>query len=495
MTEEVVIGLDSSTQSAKAVAWMRTGQAAAQAHAPIAMETPRPGWVEQDPESWWSAACTALREVTQAVPATRIAGLAVSNQRETVAFLDAQGAAVRPAIVWLDERAREELPRVAGSLGARELHAITGKPVDITPVLYRLSWLRRHAPEALAATAKIVDVHGFLTAKLTGRAVASWTSADPFGVLDINSKEWSAPILEHLGLRAGQFAELEPPGAMVGRVTGAAGAATGLAAGTPVFAAGGDGQCAGLGVDAVRPGVVYLNLGTALITGAWSPTPRIGRFWRTMISPTGEGYFLEGCQRAGAFFLNWLIDAFAGGRDDPGVFDRLEAQAARVPIGSQGVTVCPYLTGCMDPHWDPRARAGFHGLAPSHGIGHLYRASLEAMTLESARCVAAMEEDGLEPRRILAVGGGANSRLWARMFADATGLALTISKSLEASALGAGVTAAVGAGWFRSFDEAAAAMSGEGETVAPDPATRAAWAALSKRQAAAYSPSEVDIHG
>ena len=488
MTGDLVIGLDSSTQSTKAVAWTRTGEAAAEGRAPVAMDTPLPGWVEQDPEGWWSAVCTALRQVTRIVPAARVAGLAVSNQRETVAFLDARGTAVCPAMVWLDERARDELPRVADSLGAQALHAITGKPVDITPVLYRLSWLRRHAPETLDATAKIVDVHGYLTGRLTGRAVASWTSADPFGVFDINAKEWSVPILEHLGLRAEHFAELERPGSMVGHVTGAAGAATGLAAGTPVFAAGGDGQCAGLGVDAVRPGVVYLNLGTALITGTWSPAPRISRYWRTMTSPTGEGYFLEGCQRAGAFFLNWLIDAFAGGREDPGVFDRLEAQAARLPIGSEGVTVCPYLTGCMDPHWDPRARAGFLGLGPLHGIGHIYRASLEAMTLESMRCVEAMEANGLAPRRILAVGGGANSRLWTRMFADATGLPLTISKSLEASALGAGVAAAVGAGWFESFGDAATAMSSEGETIDADPGNRDAWEALSKRQAAAYDP-------
>lgn len=489
MAGDLVVGLDSSTQSTKAIAWSREGEAVAEGRAPIESRTPRPGWVEQDMENWWDSACTALTGLTQQVDPARLASLAISNQRETVAFVGADGTAARPAMVWLDERAVEELPLLVEAFGGERLHAITGKPIDITPVIYRLSWMKRHEPVVLARTAKILDVHGFLTGRLTGRSAASWTSADPFGVLDIGDKAWSAPILEHLGLTAERFADLVRPGETIGKVTESAAAATGLHAGTPVLAAGGDGQCAGLGVNAIRPGTIYLNLGTALITGAWSREPAIGAYWRTMTSPTGAGYFLEGCQRAGAFLVNWLIDNFAGGRADPRIFDRLEAQASQIPVGSEGVTVCPYLTGCMDPHWDPKARAAFEGLGPSHGIGHLYRASLEALTLESARCIQAMAKNGVGSERILAVGGGANSAVWTRMFADATGLPLTVSGSLEASALGAGMSAAVGIGWYEDFDTAAAAMSAEGETVRPDPAQADAWAELSQRQAQTYRPA------
>ncbi len=485
-TGDLVVGLDCSTQSTKAIAWTREGQYVAEGRAPIPMSTPRVGWVEQDVEDWWSAALAALAEVTAAVDPNRIAGLAISNQRETVALVDCNLRATRPAMVWLDERARDEVKPLTDAFGGDRLHAITGKPPDLTPVVYRLSWLRHHAPTELDGAAKILDVHGFMTGRLTGRAVASWTSADPFGVFDIEAKAWSASILSHLELAAARFADLERPGAMVGRIRGEVASLTGLIAGTPVYAAGGDGQCAGLGVNAVREGVVYLNLGTAIVTGAWSATPRIGRYWRTMTSPNGKGYFLEGVQRAGAFFLNWFMDTFAGGRGDTGAFDQLEKQAASLRIGSDGVTVCPYLSGCMDPHWDPDARAAFLGLAPHHGLAHLYRASLEALTLESARCVAAMGVHGLSPRRILAVGGGANSDLWSQMLADATGLPLTKSRSLEASSLGAAISAAVGAGWFPGFAEAASAMSRDGETLPPDSGVRTQWTALLKRQANAY---------
>ena len=482
-----VIGMDSSTQSTKAIVWDRDGNAVAVGRSPLPLSTPAPGHVEQDPADWWASAAAALREATAGLDPAQIEGLAISNQRETVALLDEEGRALAPGMVWLDERGLSEIEPLAAVLGADRLHALTGKPGDLTPVVYRLAWLRRHRPALLDAAAAIVDVHGYLCLKLTGQAVASWTSADPFGVFDIVEKRWSAPILAAVGLEPGRFPDAVAPGTLVGRLHEEAAAATGLRPGTPVFAGGGDGQCAGLGVNAARAGRIYLNLGTALLVGAWSPEPAIDRSWRTLVSATGEGYFLEAVQRAGAYFINWFIDAFAGGRADPAVFDRLEAEAVRLPVGSEGVLASTHLTGCMDPHWDPNARAAFVGLAANHGLPHLYRASLEAMTLESARALATMRGLGIEAERILAVGGGARSPLWMRMVADATGLPVQRSRSDEASALGAGMTAAVGAAWFGGFAEAASAMSSEAETTAPDPAAAAAWHDLSLRQARVYA--------
>ncbi|MCB1883414.1 MAG: FGGY-family carbohydrate kinase [Geminicoccaceae bacterium] len=479
--------MDSSTQSTKAIVWDREGNAVAVGRSPLPLSTPAPGHVEQDPKDWWASAGAALKEATAGIDPARIEGLAISNQRETVALLDADGEALAPGMVWLDERGLGEIGPLTARLGAGYLHRITGKPADLTPVVYRLAWLRRHHPALLNQAAAIVDVHGYLCLKLTGRAVASWTSADPFGVFDIKDKRWSAAILAAVGLEPSRFPEAVAPGTLVGRLSDAAAAATGLRPGTPVFAGGGDGQCAGLGVNAVRAGRIYLNLGTALLVGAWSAEPVIDRAWRTLVSATGEGYFLEAVQRAGAYFVNWFVDAFAGGRADPGVFDRLEAEAVRLPVGSGGVLASTHLTGCMDPHWDPNARAAFVGLAANHGLPHLYRASLEAMTLEAARALTTMRGLGIQAERILAVGGGSRSPLWTRMVADATGLPVRRSRSEEASALGAGMTAAVGAGWYKGFAQAASAMSSEAETTAPDPAAAAAWQALSRRQAKVYA--------
>lgn len=481
-----VIGLDSSTQSTKAVAWDQGGNIVAEARAPVALSQPRPGYAEQDPEDWWKAATATLREIAAAVDPASIEAMSISNQRETVAFLDAAGRSIRPAIVWLDERVIETMDDYARSMGADYLHAVSGKPVDTVPVVYRLDWMRRRTPEVLDAAAQVLDVHAFLTGRLTGTPLATFTSADPFGIFDIRRMDWSDAILESLGLTRAQLPRVVRPGTLAGRVHAAAAEATGLRPGTPVFAAGGDGQCAGLGTNAVEEGVVYLNLGTAIVSGVFSPQPAVGRYWRTMTSPTGEGYFLESIQKAGAFFINWVVDTFAGGRDDPAVFERLETEAAKLPVGADGLTMTPHILGVMNPHWDSRARGAMAGLSASHGRAHVYRAALEALTAEIARGLKAMESQGIRAACIRAIGGGAKSTLWLQMIADATGLVVERSLTVEASALGAGIIAAAGAGWYEDSRSAARGMTRTDRTVRPNAALSAEWSALLARQDQLY---------
>ena len=307
-------------------------------------------------------------------------------------------------------------------------------------------------------------------------------------MFDIRQKQWAAPVLEYLELKQEQLADVSRPGDFVGSIGAAAARQTGLSEGTAVYAAGGDGQCAGLGVNAIRPGQIYLNLGTAIITGAWAADAHISRHWRTMTSPNGEGYFLEGVQRAGTFLLDWFVSNFihSPADDKIAMLNTLEKQAETIRIGSDGVTICPYLSGCMDPHWNPAARASIHGLAPNHGRAHIYRALLEALTLESARVIENMRLEGLQPTHIIAVGGGGNSRIWTKMLCDATGLPLSVSRSLEASSLGAAMSAAVGAGWFADFAEAAGCMSRMQAPIMPDAKVKPQWDALSARQARTY---------
>jgi xylulokinase len=481
-----VIGIDSSTQSVKAVAWDKSGNPCATGRAPLEISQPAPLLAEQNAPDWWTATGIALRAITAEIDAADIDGIAISNQRETMVLVDRDGEPLAPATLWLDTRAEAMTKVLAAEFGKERLHRISGKPLDVVPCVYRLRWMREHDPALLDRAHAILDVHGYLTGKLTGTTAASWTSADPFGIFDIAAKAWSQPLLDHLQIPIGKLPAAHAPGEAIGVISPTAALETGLRAGTPMFTAGGDGHCAGLGVGAIAPGVVYLNLGTAVVGGMWSPRPDISPYWRTLISPTGTGYLLEAVQRGGAFFINWFVDNFAGGRQDPGVFARLEAQAADIPLGSDGVTVCTYIVGCMDPHWDGAATATFTGMTAAHTTAHLFRAGLEAITLGFARALVAMRSEGLQTDHILAIGGGAANQVWLKMIADATGLPVIRSLSNEASALGAGISAAVGAGWFGGFQAAVDAMTRTTGRIDPDPARRAAWDALSLRQAQVY---------
>ena len=479
---EFVIGIDSSTQSTKAIAWDCNGNSLAEGRSSIPMSELGDGGFEQNPEDWWVSFIAAVSELGTQIDLSKARAIAISNQRETVGFLDQNGEAIRPALVWLDERARDSVAEFNAEFSPEFLHRITGKPPDLTPVVYRLYWLAKHEPGTLAATHIIVDVHGYLTLRLTGKYCASWTSADPMGCFDITTKEWSEEIIFSIGLSRSQFAGAMQPGSCIGMVSEAAAEATGLPRGLVVIAAGGDGQCAGLGVNAVRAGRAYLNLGTAQIMGAWGAEPIAARDWRTMCSPTGDGYFYEGVLRAGTFLIDWFVRKFLASESDPAVLSALEDQASELPVGSHGVVVSPYLSGCMNPHWRMDAAAAIVGMRADHGSCHVYRAILEALTGEAVRTVIAMKARGVAIDRIIAVGGGANSRLWCQMLADASGLPLQVSDSLEASSLGAAVTAAKGLGWYPDFDSAAAGMTHARDPLEPSLRNRVAWGSLLERQ-------------
>ncbi|MCQ0986114.1 xylulokinase [Jiella marina] len=489
MAEPVVIGLDSSTQSAKAIAWTASGESVAEGRAPIELSNPRLGWFEQEPDDWRKAARKALQDLTGKIDPSRILGLAISNQRETMAHLDANGRSVRPATVWLDERAPAEVEELAAALGRKTIHEITGRPVDIIPCLYRLAWMKKNEPDLYEKTALFCDVQTVLVSDLCGgRPRTSWSSADPFALFDIRKKEWSRTILEAIELPVEKLAETHAPGTQLGEITAEAAEATGLPKSCPVFAGGGDGQCAGLGTNCTDPAQAYVNLGTAVVSGVWQPDFAVSDAFRTQIAAQGNGFIFENCLRGGAFLINWFVDKFLGGRSDPAIFDRLEAEALRLPIGSEGVLVQPFWGGVMDPHWDSETRGTIMGLSGSHGPVHIYRAILEGITVWLAAATRRTEEvTGRKVERYVAIGGGANSPLWRQMLADASGRPVCISGTVEASALGAGMIAAHGAGWFSSIEEAAGAMAGATTPIEPDASRRDAYDELGDIFQSAYA--------
>jgi len=459
---DIVIGLDSSTTATKAIAWTRDGAIAGTGRSPIPLASLGADRYEQNPDDWWSAATIALGELAQQINPERIAAIAVANQRETFAPLASTGQPVRPAIVWLDQRCRSEVAWLVDRAGADTLHRISGKPPDTAPVAYRIAWMLRSEPELFRSTAVFADVHSYLAWRLTGEFRASWASADPLGLFDMERKDWSEELLQVLELRREQLPALAPPCSPIGEVNARAASETGLRKGTLVVAGGGDGQAAGLGVNCLHSSSAYLNLGTAVVSGTYSAEYKISTAWRTMCSCSGEGYYFETSLRAGTFLLDWFARHICGAPDgDTAIYSQLETEAARIPIGSNGLLALPYWGAVMTPYWDPEARGCFVGLSGSHRRGHLYRALLEGIALEQALVSGMIEEQTGRPiEAFIAIGGGAASDLWCRIIAAATRKIVRRTNTVEASSLGAATCAATGAGWYSSAAQAARSMSG-----------------------------------
>ncbi len=226
--EEIVVGIDSSTQSTKAIAWTRSGVLVAEGRSPIALHNPRSYWFEQRCKDWWDSCCQALKVLMAQIDPGAIVGVSISNQRETIGFLDHKGEEVRPAMLWLDERSRSQVAALASEIGADVIHNISGRPVDIIPPLYRLAWLRENEPHAFEQTVSFTDVHAYLVFRLCGVLKTSWFSADPMGYFNIQQKKWSQPLLDYLGLSSDRLPKTVPPGTLVGNVSDDASVQTGL---------------------------------------------------------------------------------------------------------------------------------------------------------------------------------------------------------------------------------------------------------------------------
>lgn len=463
MRRDLVIGIDSSTTATKAIAFDRRGRIVAEGRAPVPLSTPHPGWFEQEVSDWTGAAATALKQLTRKIDAGRVAGLAISNQRESFAQFDNKDRALRPGTLWLDERAQTEVSDLCAELGTDAIHRISGKPPDVTPCLYRCRWFSTHMPKMWARTAKTAEVHGILTHFLTGQWTTSIASADPMGLIDARAYDWSDVLLKAAHLTRAQLPSLRRPGEIMGEVSDSAAKKTGLRAGTPVIAGGGDGQCAGTGANIFLAGRAYVNLGTAAVSGSYGKTYATDRAFRTMMAVGEEGFSFETAIRTGTFLINWTVERLfnVNPARNPAIFKKLEAEAAASPIGANGLVLVPYWSGCMTPYWDSGARGVIAGLSGNHSRGDVYRALLEGVALEQAMMTNKVAEATAPITHFAAVGGGSRSDLWCQILADASDREVKRLETAEASALGAAMAAARGAGWFKTVAAASTAMSGK----------------------------------
>jgi xylulokinase len=287
-------------------------------------------------------------------------------------------------------------------------------------------------------------------------------------LFDLAARDWSAEVLAALGIdRAWMPPTYEGP-EVTGAVTAAAAAATGLRAGTPVVAGGGDQAANAVGVGAVEPGVVALSLGTSGVIFATTARPLFearGRVHAFCHAVPGRWHMMS-VMLSAAGSLRWFRDSLAPGM----AYDELVAGAGEVPAGSDGLLFLPYLTGERSPHPDPLARGAFVGLTLAHDRRHLTRAVLEGVAFGLRDGLDLMIEAGMPaPSTIRASGGGTSSPVWRQILADALGAEIATVNTTEGAAYGAGLLAAVGAGWYGTVEGAAAALVAATPVAAPGP--------------------------
>ena len=453
-----VVGVDSSTTATKAVVIDGTGSVVATGVAEYGFDVPRPRWSEQDPALWWDGTATAIRAALAdaAVSGNDVAAVGLTGQMHGAVLLDEGGTVLRPAILWNDQRTAEACDEIRRAVGPERLIAITGNDALTGFTAPKLVWVRDHEPDVWARVRHVLLPKDYVRFRLTGEYAID--KADGSGTLlfDLAARDWSAEVLAALRIDPAWLPPTFEGPAVTGVVSATAAAATGLRAGTPVVAGGGDQAANAVGVGAIARGVVALSLGTSGVVFATTDTPLrdpAGQVHAFCHAVPGRWHMMT-VMLSAAGSLRWFRDALAPGE----TYEGLTAAAGTVPAGADGLLFLPYLSGERSPHPDPLARGAFVGLTVGHDRRHLTRAVLEGVAFGLRDGLDQMIAAGMPaPDQVRASGGGTASPLWRQILADVLRVEVATVSTTEGAAYGAGVLAAVGAGWYGSVEAAAGA--------------------------------------
>ena len=486
--KKYIAGIDMGTGGSRCIIFDREGNTVSQAYREIPTLFTQPGWMEMDPKQMIETTYDAVRAAVAdgGVDPAEIAALSFSSFQASFACIDRAGEYLGNFIVWQDIRGTQMFDwineRLAeNGLDAAELYRRCGQPLNIIPSGPRVFWLKEHMPEYYEKIWRFVTPQSMMVHAFGGE---DWYDERCNGSIWLvqSCEDYAVdPELTRIfGVDADKYPPIAAPATPAGRITAAVAARTGLQEGMPIFVGAADQMCAALGVgNAGTPDIGHLALGTAGILMAWSETAlRDPRQTYHIIGFPGRGYSLEAAAPVAALALRWLRDLIypAEAYGTEGIFDRMTAEAQASPIGANGVIYLPHLVGALCPVNDGAMRGTFAGLSPATSRGDLVRAVMEGVCYEMKDIIRAYNDAGAGYFKTLRIlGGGTNSDFWNQMQADVYGFAVEKMETAEASALGAAMIAAVGAGIYGSFDEACAAMTRVSKTYVPDPARTARY--------------------
>jgi xylulokinase len=463
-----LMGLDISTTGAKALIIDETGKVIASQNTPQPISQPKPLWSEQHPQDWWDGIVKSIRAALEYanLKGEQIAAIGLTGQMHGLTMLDAQGEVLRPAILWNDQRTQKQCDEITRRIGFERVIELTGNRVLTGFTAPKIVWVRENEPDVYNRTAHILLPKDYIRYKLTGDYASEVSDSAGTSLFNVAQRTWSDEVVDALEIPHSWLPTIHEGTEQTGAVSVEAAELTGLKAGTPVIGGGGDQAAGAVGMGAVEPRIIGVTVGTSGVVFAplaqysYEPEGRLHAFCHAV---PGQWHFM-GVMLSAAGCLQWYRDTLAA--DLP--FDKLLAEAANVPAGSEGLFFMPYLTGERTPHPDPLARGGFIGLTSRHTRGHLTRAVLEGVAYGLKDSFTLISNAGsVDDLEVRISGGGAKSPVWQQIIADVLGAPLVNVNTTEGAAFGAALLAAVGAGVYGDVSSACQNTIDTGESVAP----------------------------
>ncbi|HYF78930.1 MAG TPA: gluconokinase [Symbiobacteriaceae bacterium] len=439
---KTIVALDLGTTSCRALVFGLDGKVLGTASRAYPLQTPKPGWVEQDPRELLSAADAVVPEAVAkaGVAPADVLGVVLCTYMHSLIAVGPTGQYLSGLVTWADTRSAAQVDQVRSQGDWFDLYARTGCPPHTMYPLYKFLWFKENQPGLLVGAHRWASIKELLIHHWTGKWALDYNLATGTGLLNCHTLDWDPGALALAGVRRDQLSDVVPNMQTFPLTSGR----LGLLPGTPVVAGAGDGVLSSLGCGAIEPNVVAAMVGTSGAVRACVPEPVADPKARVFCYYLDKNrWILGGSLNNGGIAMQWARGLLYPGSTN---YDELMAEAATVPPGSGSLLFLPYLAGERSPGFNARARGVWFGLGLEHGRPHMARSVVEAIAYRLYSVLGPIEELTGTAREIRATGGFARSELSLQVCADVFGREVAVPDEKEGSALGAFVLGAVALG-------------------------------------------------
>jgi gluconokinase len=457
-----MIGVDIGTTSTKAVLFNNKGKAVSRFGVEYPLYTPTPVTAEQDPEEIFQAVVTVIKNclVEGNISVSDVRFVSFSSAMHSLIVVDGEGIPITRSITWADNRSADYAKKIKTEYNGHEIYLRTGTPIHPMSPLVKLVWLKNEQPELFQPQNKFISIKEYVFYRLFGEYVIDFSIASATGMFNLKKLDWDEEALQLAGVKREQLSKPVSTTSSITGLTPKFAKLTGLSVQTPFVVGASDGVLSNLGVNAIKPGVVAVTIGTSGAIRAVTDRPVTdpkGRIFCYAL--TEKHWVIGGPVNNGGMIFRWVRDELANAEvetakrlgKDP--YEVLTEIAAKVPAGSNGLIFHPYMAGERAPLWNANARGSFFGLGMHHKKEHMIRAVLEGVIMNLYSVLLALEELIGTPTSVQATGGFARSVLWRQMLADVFDQEVTIPESFESSCLGAIVLGMYGFGEISSLED------------------------------------------
>lgn len=477
------IGVDLGTSAVKLLLMEGNGKIAKIVSKEYPLYFPHPGWSEQKPEDWWSAVKEGLKELTQDVDKSQVAGIGAGGQMHGLVILDKDDRVIRPAILWNDGRTQEETDYLNNVIGKDKLSQYTANIAFTGFTAPKILWVKNKEPENFARIEKIMLPKDYISYMLTGSFCTDVSDASGMLLFDVEHKRWSKEMMEICGVKDGQLARICESYETVGTLRPDVAAELGLPQTVKVAAGAGDNAAAAIGTGTVGDAMCNISLGTSGTIFISSSKFGVDKHNALHSFAHADGkYHLMGCMLSAASCNKWWMEDILKTADFAGEQTAITDEM----LGNNHVYFLPYLMGERSPHNDADARGTFIGMTMDTTRADMYQAVLEGVAFAIRDSFEVAKSLGIDIKSSKICGGGAKSPLWKKIFANVLNLRLDIIESEEGPGYGGAILAAVACGEYPSVEDAASKLVRVVDSVEPDRELAARYEARYRKFARIY---------